>query len=104
MIALLRFLWSPNKNNVLLIIKLCVYNKVYKAHMTLCKGFEWYLAAVILMEGGSDEDLKVLEEPDDDLDSSRGRKDSESADKRWGAHLNQLSVTYLLTLVCTNLF
>lgn len=33
------------------------------------------------MEGGGEEDLKVLEEPDEDLDSSRGRKDSETADK-----------------------
>jgi len=39
-------------------------------------------AAVILMEGGAEDDLKILDEPDDDLDSSRGRKDSENADKK----------------------
>lgn len=38
-------------------------------------------AAVILMEGGHEEDLKILEEPEDDMDGSRSRNNSESVDK-----------------------
>ncbi|XP_052767581.1 serrate RNA effector molecule homolog isoform X2 [Mya arenaria] len=38
-------------------------------------------AAVILMEGGAEDDLKVLEEPDYDMDSSRSRNNSETVEK-----------------------
>ncbi|XP_053395547.1 serrate RNA effector molecule homolog isoform X2 [Mercenaria mercenaria] len=38
-------------------------------------------AAVILMEGGDEEDMKVLEESDDEMDASRSRNNSESVDK-----------------------
>jgi len=47
-----------------------------------CLLIDCLFAAVILMEGGAEDDLKILDEPDDDLDSSRGRKDSENADKK----------------------
>jgi len=33
------------------------------------------------MEGGGEEDLKVLEEPEEDPDTSRSRNNSETADK-----------------------
>ncbi|XP_060555342.1 serrate RNA effector molecule homolog [Ruditapes philippinarum] len=38
-------------------------------------------AAVILMEGGNEEDMKVLEESDEEMDASRSRNNSESVDK-----------------------
>ncbi|KAL4238345.1 hypothetical protein ACF0H5_003055 [Mactra antiquata] len=39
-------------------------------------------AAVILMEGGNEDDLKVLDEPDDEMDTnSRSRNNSETVDK-----------------------
>ncbi|XP_052270807.1 serrate RNA effector molecule homolog isoform X2 [Dreissena polymorpha] len=38
-------------------------------------------AAVILMEGGQDEDLKVLEEPEEEMDTTRSRNNSETVEK-----------------------
>lgn len=40
-----------------------------------------YIVAVILMEGGDEEDMKVLEESDEEMDVSRSRNNSESVDK-----------------------
>jgi hypothetical protein len=40
-----------------------------------------YITAVILMEGGNEEDMKVLEESDEEMDASRSRNNSESVDK-----------------------